>query len=516
MTNPFIQFAPKTTQIQELRFIQVDVLNKLWELFPTTKRFKIIAPVGAGKSVIALSIAKYAESLELHTLISSPLNELVNQYDNNFAEVGLFTLKGRRNYPCMAGRKHCGVGYCRTDDCSKGMKIRECYKHEVCYNCKCKSCVYPPLIKQFKGSTIANTNFSMFLLGITNEPHIIILDEADLSEDFTRLQFTVTLNGMYNEDFNIAIREMEITLDALNLQLQEAIKLNQKEKVKEFEELTGKIYHLIDDYYTHQEPWAITVYRDRKGNHKTKFEPISTERFIEPLLENKIVFLMSATIQKNEGDTAIEVDSPFPIEVRPWQYLPKGRMSKKYREKSIPTLASWLSTLKGKTLVHCHSYALADSINLALLALGKHPLIQTNSDDEFMSEDVVKRWDAVKAFKTAKDPHKILLSVKLDRGVDFSEPEIVNNVIACLAFPNPTEPLTKAKNKLYGEIWQPPTIATDVEQKYGRIHRNEKLGTVEGREVAKKTYITDSNFGWFYKDNKEKFHKWFLEAKVKI
>ena len=161
-SNPFIMNAPRTTAIRELRDVQVNVLNTLWQVFPSSKRFKIIAPVGAGKSVIALSIAKYAEKLDLHTLISSPLNELVNQYDSSFSEVGLFTLKGRKNYPCMAGRKHAGAGYCRHDECSQGLPVRECRMQnppEECRTCKCNRCVYPPLIKRFKGSEIANTNF---------------------------------------------------------------------------------------------------------------------------------------------------------------------------------------------------------------------------------------------------------------------------------------------------------------------------------------------------------------------
>jgi Rad3-related DNA helicase len=290
--------------------------------------------------------------------------------------------------------------------------------------------------------------------------------------------------------------------------------ITQDQRDKYQEEL-DKITYLLDDYQTNHEKWAITTYLNRKGQPRTKFEPVTTSRFIEPLIENKIVVLMSATLPKEGQEAVIEVDSPFPVEIRPWIYKPLGRMSRKYRDNTIPKVALFLSKLEGKTLVHCVSYATAEKLQLALLALGKHPLLQTNGDDEIIDEDMVKRWDAVRGFKTAQDPNKILLSVKLDRGVDFSEPEIVNNVIACLAFPNPTEPLTKAKNEMMGESWQIPYIIADIEQKYGRIHRNEKLGIVNGKEVTKKTYIVDGNFGWFYGEHKSKFHKWFTGAQVK-
>lgn len=517
-SNPFITNAPRTTTIKDLRSVQTDVLNTLWQLFPSSKRFKIIAPVGAGKSVIALSIAKYASKLELHTLISSPLNELVNQYDSSFSEIGLFTLKGRRNYPCMAGRKHAGVGYCRYDECSQGLEARECRKQnppQECYVCKCNRCVYPPLIKRFRGSEIANTNFSMFLLGITNNPDVIILDEADMSEDFIRMHYAVTLDSNYDKDFLTAIQQLEDYYKAL----QEEINLYKtanikKETVEELEEKLGKITYLLDDYQTNHEKWAITTYINRKGQSKTKFEPVTTSRFIEPLLENKIIILMSATLPKEGQEVAIEVDSPFPVEVRPWIYKPFGRMSKKYRDKTIPKVALFLSKLEGKTLVHCQSYATAEKIQLALLELGIHPLLQTNNYDEILDEDVVKRETAVKEFKEDDDINKILLSVKLDRGVDFSEPEIVNNVIAVLGFPNPVEPLTKAKNEMLGESWQIPHIIADIEQKMGRIHRNDKLGIINGRPAVKLTTIVDSSFGWFYQEHKSKFHKWFTEAQV--
>jgi hypothetical protein len=78
-----------------------------------------------------------------------------------------------------------------------------------CSRCKCPKCVYPPLIKRFRGSEIANTNFSMFLLGITNNPDVIILDEADMSEDFIRLSYSVTVDGHLNKDFDIAIQELQ-------------------------------------------------------------------------------------------------------------------------------------------------------------------------------------------------------------------------------------------------------------------------------------------------------------------
>lgn len=525
-SNPFIVNAPRTTAIRELRDVQVDVLNTLWQLFPSSKRFKIIAPVGAGKSVIALSIAKYAEKLELHTLISSPLNELVNQYDNSFSEVGLFTLKGRKNYPCMAGRKHAGAGYCRHDECSQGLPVRECRMQnppQECTVCKCNRCVYPPLIKRFRGSEIANTNFSMFLLGITNNPDVIILDEADMAEDFIRMHYAVTLDSHYDKDFANAIHQLEDYSKALQEQLNIYKSSNIKsDKVDELEEQLGKITYLIDDYQTNHEKWAVTNYISKKSHKaKTKFEPVTTSRFIEPLLENKIVILMSATLPKEGQEVAIEVDSPFNKALHPWMFKPLGKMTSKYRSKTIPKLAILLSKLQNKTVVHCHAYPVAKEIADALLALGIYPYVQVNNDDEneYMEYETVKRYDAVRAFKTCKDRNKILLSVALERGVDFPEPDITNNIVAVVPWDNPTSPLVIAKKAILGEVEyqkdESQRIANSIMQMFGRTNRDniKQTQTTIIASDFNSTNMYASKQKWF-DNNKNLFAKWFLERQA--
>ena len=284
------------------------------------------------------------------------------------------------------------------------------------------------------------------------------------------------------------------------------------EQRKKYKEELDKIDRILLDYEEHHEPYCITNYVSRKGNKKSKVEPITCDRFIKPLLEDKIIIQMSATLSKPEdGDWAyLETNSPFPISIRKWQYLPLGRMSLKHRNQTLPKVAEWMQQLKGKTLVHCVSYQVASDL-ADLLRMNKvFPLLQTN-DDEEVYEDTVMRWDAVRAFKEARDPDKILLSVKLERGVDFPEPEIINNVILCVPFFNPTEPLTKAKNNTIGLSWQDVKISQTIEQSYGRINRNADKTTM--------TYIVDSNFNnmemsFWYQRNKNNFHSWFKEAEL--
>lgn len=285
-------------------------------------------------------------------------------------------------------------------------------------------------------------------------------------------------------------------------------------RIKQLEDEISKIDYLIDDYTNYREAWVMTQYKKQSGETHTNFEPVTTERFLNPLLENKIVFMMSATPPYFDGYSRVEVDSIFPIETRQWQYVPLGKMSYHYRDKTIPKVAQWLSQLKGKSIVHAISYLTARKLSDALRALGVYPLLQVNQNSG--DEHTVMRYDAVNAFVTAKDPDKIMLSVKLDRGVDFWQPDILNNVIAVMPYPNPTEPLVKAKNRLLGKTWQNEEMARTIAQSMGRIFRNEKFGIYNGKPVPKRGYIIDSNFGSWYSNNKKLFPKWFWESQVTI
>jgi len=357
-------------------------------------------------------------------------------------------------------------------------------------------------------SKLSNTNLSLFLLGITNKPDVVIIDEADYSEEFIRLMNSITLKFELNSDFNIALEQLNKYNEELKDEVQ-TLKNKESSNVKEIrkiESLMDSISFLDSDYKSHKEPWVISKYKTKKGEIRSKVEPVTCDRFLEPLIEKMIVIKMSATLQPEPGYEYFESPSPFPKEIRQWKYEPLGRMSLKYREKTIPKLAYFLSNLKGKTLVHCNSYRVAENTAYALRRLNKYPLLQTVDGDEMLDQETVSRYDAVNAFKSAIDPNKILLSVNLNRGVDFPESNIINNVIAVVPFPNPTEPLTVAKNNLLGKDWQNKKIAQTITQSYGRVNRNADKITI--------TYIVDSNFGWWFRDNKKLFPNFFLEAQL--
>lgn len=515
--NPLLSFFPHTDKIKSIRSNQKEALDKLWEKIELGhKNITIAAPVGSGKSAIGDTLFNYYNSLNKNCLYTSPLNQLVDQVElSGFTDV--CTLKGRVHYTCLAGKQNAGVGYCQTNEkCPSSNRKRNC-KHKpygACDTCMCPHCEYKKVYTKFKNSHKGNTNFTLFLIGIDNNPDIIVIDESDVLESFIRSHYSITIPIMINDPvFKHHIEPLKIYLDSLQIKIENIdpnSDVTTESQLKELKELMAqyeKISNMLSDFETNQEAWVVTVNTEKQ---KTKYEPITIDRFLSPLLAGKIVFMMSATPPQFKEYTKLEVDSIFPIETRQWSYLPLGKMSFHHRDATIPKVALWLSKLRGKTLCHCVSYLTAKKISDALRILGIYPLLQIN--DSNGDEHTTSRYDAVEAFVKAEDPNKILLSVKLDRGVDFWQPEIINNVICVLPYPNPTEALTKAKNRLLSKDWQNEQMARDIAQAMGRIFRNEKMGILNGIATPKRGFIVASEFGVWYNQNKKLFPKWFIES----
>ena len=516
-----IRNFPYTNKIIEPRAVQVDCLNWIESKWGDFNRFAVCAPVGSGKSAIGLAVLRSFN----HGLYTSPLNALVDQVDEGFVDY-VTTLKGRKHYPCLAGKEHCGVGYCQKNGlCQIDSGDRVCTSKDLplkCENCGCKDCVYRSAFYAFQGSKLGNTNFSLFLLGVTNSPSVIVIDEADQIEDFVRLHYTYSFNKKlsleWKKTLNGLSKHRDTLITTMGVLGQRLFKEKLKKDPEKFVinnlsgEITGlerEIEHVTQillDYDEYGEEWVVEF-----NQNKTIIRPVTVDRFIEPLLKNKKVVLMSATLSpslRNQGYAYVEVPSPFPPKLRPWRFIPIGNMGFKYRAKTIPLVVQHLSKLPtGKTIVHCNSYKIAEALGLGLEKNHDiYPMVQTNGVQTQYKRGV-KRNEAIQLFKDSQNPREILLSVNLTRGVDLFESNITNNIIVVLPFPNPTDPLVKKKNKLLGKAWQGKDMAHEIQQSYGRINRNDRKTT--------NTEILDSRWRWWYPENKKYFNEWFTECRVK-
>ncbi len=545
-----LNYFPHTKKISTPTRSQVKMLEDIEQkLNAGSKRIICISPTGSGKSVLSYNILNYfTQNNDCKGIYCSPLNSLVDQINQSFFEIGVRTLMGRSHYPCKAKnmKSQADEGFCQSEKCQYHPKkddVRDCANqpyHECRTECKCRECIYKFVKAAFKSSMIANTNFTLFSFNMTNDPEIVIIDESDTIEDTIRRDKTVTIKEPWGkqtwQDYLVLLDEYikEQTLNSCDESGHPIPKIIRKiESAQE----------IIKDYSQNKtEEWNV-----RSDNGYVIFEPVTINRFIEPLFKDKTVIMMSATPDKLYGWDILEVDSELPFWSVPWQYKPLGKMTLdngiyegSHREKTIPKICDFITKLEGKTLVHCNSYntalKMAECLNQNQ---GVHALLQTrdNTVNTFDDYDLkgTPRYEIIKAFKSSKDKNKIALTVNMGRGIDCPEPDICNSVIACMPQFNPTDSLVKAKIKLLGRSWMDRAKANDIMQADSRIKRGilkfkeiikerPDLDWLPNREglVVKKSWILDSNFnsgsiaqhGQWYNEHKSLFYTWFKSREL--
>jgi hypothetical protein len=485
-----------------------DIINEIVNNGKTD--ITLCAPVGTGKSIMGLWAAlALSDILQKTAVYTSPLNTLVDQMEDNFGGQYVKTIKGREYEKCLSGAQNCSVGYCKQRKCSITKTVPrecgECTERE----CPCRNCIYTEKLRAFKRAKIGNTNFSIFMIGLS-DAEIVIIDECDEVESFVRMNSSITIQeNITSKQYSRHMERLEGIRDEaiadIELHDDNITPLEVKELIKR-ERAVNSIQSILSDYEK-RKAWCVS---NNKGG--TTYQPIDVSKYLDSKLSDKIVIRMSATPYKLESSHVIEVDSTYPVKNRPWIHVPIGKMGRQYRGNTFDKIALFLNRLDGKTVVHCHSYAIADSIKESLnkIRCSKSLYLQVGS----VYMDGYTRRDIISAFKASHDENSIMLSVNLIRGVDFPEDEICNNVIVKQPWLNPTDELVKAKNGLLRTTnWQNAEIANTIMQAYGRLPRR-----AEKKSIC---YILDTDFNddagrgitknWF-DGHKELFYNWFIEA----
>ena len=530
-----IECFPVTERIKAYREQQLEIANWLEAGINEGKtKFIICAPTGSGKSAVSKMVGNYFAKLGKTTLITSPLNTLVDQYEEYTTDKNgkpLVTLKGKSNYVCKARYElrggvleNCDNGFCAGKICSMdydaGRKV--VYKKRNCkecvQECPCKECNYKAVMRAFKTSDIGNTNFTLLQMGVVNGqesgPDCLIVDEADYIEPFIRMFRTVTIPEYWDFDWDAQLACLDDLAENLEYELNHInISPDNIRRKKYLESQVYKIRALLNDFTVHQEKWIV-----KHNNEKsTTYEPVSINRFIEDALktDERTVILMSATPEKLDGWEFLEVKSPFPADIRPIKHIPVGSMSLKNRAETIPKLAEFLRNgylkwlMPGKTIVHVPSYAVAFGLYQEVVIQSRGlvvPIVQTRECSEDSVDGATLRKDVIEKFKNSSEPWQILIAVNMGRGIDLPEIGIKNNIITFLKRPNPTDPLVKAKMRYLGGDWSFTECGNDLMQQYGRINRN--------NDKITNTIITEPEFEKFMRLHDNKLREWFKEAIV--
>ena len=270
-----------------------------------------------------------------------------------------------------------------------------------------------------------------------------------------------------------------------------------------------------DDYNDNNK---ININRNRKVA-KVTFKPLNIAPYCKKLFEIcDTTLIMSATILdfdtfcRNVGlDHSkvkfIELGSDFPVENRPIFQLNTAYLN--YRTLQIETVQRSIVEAidkimnvhsNDKGIIHTTSYAQVRFIERLLSRENRRRLIST--DPEIPRDEIVaKHWGY--STSTGNEKSKsVLISPSLHTGINLKDDQSRFQIVVKIPYPSRGDRWIETKRRLDGGKWYNWQTALRLVQSCGR--------SIRSRDDWAKTYVLDSAFSWFIKENK--LPVWFRES----
>lgn len=476
-------------------------------------------PTGSGKSLV-LSVAARAllEEGEIkRATYTTPQRQLVYQLAGD-ERLGITALLGRANYPCHK------MPQGSAGDCPVPAKARRK---------TCPRCPYLAARDAYVEASVGATTLDKLLTDRSlPAAELLIVDESQglemklIDQRAAILPEWMDLTGDLPEQMKTWIRAIEAKQMKYEGKLEKLFaRLAPPGETAEVKSLMGyveaedaakvarsleKINRAMDraqaiTRIVSEAPESYVI--DSKSR---AFKLISgREQFREFIMGTSSVILASGTpCTQLLADDYVTICAPHPVDVdrRRVYYDPVGKMNYQEREKTIDIMAERIVELHRKynrsTLIHCHSYGIADRLGEAIRDLDVRAMWVMPRE----REQSIERW------KAAEDA--CLMSVACEEGLDLAGEKYPLNVIAKVPFlpyksDEWTEKRKAADNLLPAEKrWENVSVALAIQQAAGRCTR--------GPGDWSETYILDSSFEWFYKRNYNLFESWFKDALCKV
>lgn len=544
------------------------VIDTIEQLYIDDKDVVLLsAPTGSGKSLLINAIAGVIEEVRnKKSFITTPLNTLIDQVDNDQLLEDTITVKGRNNYSCV-----------HPEDAGTPVDSAICQRDSD-FDCQYKDmphteggCPYYGRVRVAQDENKVVTNLS-YLMANSMIPdmadagfdrrELLAIDECQNIEDFALMfvGFVISENlipidfdkipDMPGEDSSME-EAMEWIEKHLMAQVTERI--NQLEAKKDSITMTNKEQDDLDKLRqfnqrvanfmadVEQHHWAKN--HSSYPSQKIKFEPIFVGRFLDNYLWsqcNKVV-AASATIppsfieevgldqwsEKKSGSKQIgrvEVESTFPPERRPVITSEAvGKMSWKERDKTLPKMADQIGRIAevwqaeddaGKLIghrgfVHCNSYKIAEKIYDRLPWEVQQ---RTRLQDSDNREESLQAWmDAPIDEKGSyhDEGGQVFLSVAMDEGISLDDELCRWQVVAKASYPHMQDERVSYRmdnNTMGGADWNwySSKAAINLQQAVGRGMRS--------KDDWCATYLLDTSAVQLIERNKHLFEDWFLDA----
>lgn len=477
------------------------------------------APVGSGKSAVALTLARIYGTCHILT----PRKSLQDQYYEDFKKISVL-MKGRGAYPCTIYRsdreykevikeieqgmvmmknshRTCAEGPCRNslsiyDKCTQGGEKPCPYRVAITVACK------NPIVIHNVHSFIYQSTYGKHF-----EPkELLVVDEAHMLEkilrDFATITFTLPRFVQEKDfpDFDTLEQWGNWFLSSEFLPREEEERAEYIEKVTNLKVLDRDIQDFIIEKTSNQ------VHRVSK----IQFIPKKLFGLAQNFIFNygKKILLMSGTIYDHKyfcnvlgidssKTTFIRLSSSFPVENRPiyckdWHMIDTSFKSWEDNLFGIrDILRKILATFNDcKGLIHTPSYA----ISKQLVDLMEDPRLITHTSDTFQEQ--------LEGFFN-KEGNEVFVSPTCQEGVDFKGDRARFQIIIRVPYQNTSDAFTSHLVRENFPAYNYNALLT-FGQMLGRINRSP---SDEGS-----TILLDKRFIHFIRKNAEKLPKWLRES----
>ncbi len=510
--------SPSPFPFARYRVGQREAIDAARDAFADGRRVVVVeAPTGAGKSAIAVTLAREAKSAYLLTA----QKVLQDQYVRDFDDLAL--MKGRANYPCEVAPTHAAAAPCLA-----GRTFPEC-----------DACQYFRAKDRALAAPRALMNYAYFLhelnyAGGFRPRQLLVLDEAHNAEtllmgfvqvslgdaQLARAGIDLRLPGFpepealfdFAEDLRPRLSARARELDAvLGVgALPPDVELDQL-RVRQW--LDGQAQRLTWLVETRDAgvPWVLEHRYEERGAGVT-FKPVEVAPFADELLFDHAerALLLSATVLDAEtflrglgvdaDDAAVvQVASTFPAERRPLVARPIARLTRHHLERDLPKLAAEVAAIMidhetEKGVVHTHSYRIAAAILRSLPADLRRRVVTHH--------DAGGREAALEAHLTRPEP-TVLMSPSMTEGLDLVGDLARWQVICKLPYPYLGDPQVAAR-RADDPGWYDWRTSLTLVQAYGRAVRSEDDHAI--------TYLLDADAPAFLRRQRHRLPAWFLEA----
>ena len=514
---------------------QIKVLEKIVDLIYKQGKRNIIleAPVGSGKSAVAVTLAKEFGSAHILT----PLKSLQDQYFADFYKEDLVLMKGRNAYPCTYPYKNEreAARYPEGRDCSEGPCRAKTRSIKTSRWGKCgpsdMDCPYKQELEVAKNSSVVIHSLSSFFYqcyysdAFQPKP-LLIVDECHKLED--------NLREFSTERISIPVCIPEENIPPLETTTNINTWVDWLEQYEfHFSDKLERVYDLDteEESFTSERLLFLKSIFGMRSSSKFKgvfavtystngnttdidFIPDNIVDISEELLLSmgEVRVFMSGTIYDipkfcetlglDPSETEkVGISSDFPASLRPIYMKNEFLVDTSHAkwDENFPTIIDNIRKIMevygdAKGLIHAPSYFLGQQIAKALVDTGR---IRYHDKETFK--------DSLDDFYDSKDP-EVFLSPTCQQGIDFKDDRARFQIIVRIPYAPTKSPFVKVKSKSDSR-WANLQALIVFGQQLGRINRNESdYGA---------TILLDSRFPSFISRNNSLLPGWVTRAIIR-